>query len=116
MDLPFGGAVVRERRTPVADPYNPARTVPGSWDDPDRLPLEGAWVGSSSSTSTRDASRKEILTAKSLYCQPDADVLPGDRIRIPGYLGQVEVRPSADINPFTGWQPLLEVPLEEVTG
>lgn len=111
-----GPPIYRDRRQPVPDPYNPGRNAPGSWDDAQTITLDDAWIASSSSTAVRDAPRSELLTAKSLYCLPDADVKVGDRIRDGSYVGLVRVRPSADTNPFTGWRPVLEVPLEEVSG
>ncbi len=130
MEFPFGEMVVRERRQPVADPYDPDTQVPGSWGDPlDYLVLEQAFVASSSSTAPVDATRSQILTEKSLYLtDPHADVQPGDRIRRGGLLDEdagtwsggdvlyVNVRPTADTNPFTGWQPVVEIPLEASEG
>lgn len=119
MEFAHGQTVTRERRRPVPDPYNPDRQVPGSWEDElDVLELPAAWIAPSSSVSTRDATRTQILTSLSLFCtDPDADVRAGDRIRAgsadPMY---VHVRPQAPMNPFTGWQPIVEVPLEEVEG
>lgn len=117
MDFPFGQTVYRDRRRPVADPYNPASTVPGSWNDPlDTVRLDEAFVASSSSVRVTDATRTQILTAKSLYCDPDADVRAGDRIRVGDETYQVDAKPAADINPFTGWRPPQEIPLKEATG
>lgn len=130
MEFPGGEQVVRERRQPVTDPYNPSSQVPGSWGDPlAYLVLEQAFVASSSSTAPVDATRSQILTEKSLYLtDPSADVQPGDRIRRGGTLDvvsgvwsggtvlYVNVRPAADTNPFTGWQPVVEIPLEVSEG
>ncbi|QLD10895.1 hypothetical protein [Microbacterium oleivorans] len=114
--FPFGQTVHRDRRKQVASPYNPDNMVPGSWDTPDTIEIPGAWVAASSSTLTETATRTQILTEKSLYCAPDADVRPGDRIRADGVTYHVKVKPAADRNPFTGWQPHLEVPLEDREG
>lgn len=130
MEFPFGEDVVRERRQPVIDPYDPGAHVPGSWDDPlDYLPLEQAFVASSSSRAPVSATRHQILTEKSLYLtEPTADVVAGDRIRRGGVLDEdtgvwsggevlyVNVRPAADTNPFTGWQPVVEIPLDMTEG
>lgn len=133
MEFPFGEQVVRERRQPVQDPYdpgNPASQVPGSWEDPlAYLVVEGAFVASSSSSAPVDATRSQILTEKSLYCtDPSVDVQPRDRIRRGGTLDEdtgtwsggevlyVNVRPAADTNPFTGWQPAVEIPLDMTEG
>lgn len=130
MEFPFGEHVVRERRVPVTDPYDPDATVPGSWGDPlVYLVLEQAFVASSSSAAPSSATRSQILTEKSLYLtDPAADVQPGDRIRRGGVLNvdsgvwsggdvlYVNVRPVADTNPFTGWQPVVEIPLDVSEG
>lgn len=130
MEFPFGEQVVRERRQPITDPYDPDTQVPGSWGDPlDYIELEQAFVASSSSVARMDATRHQILTEKSLYLtDPAADVQPGDRIRRGGVLDEdsgtwsggellyVNVRPAADTNPFTGWQPVVEIPLDMAEG
>ena len=114
-----GQTVQRERRRRVASDYNPAKTVPAEWDDePLVAQLPGAWIASSTGSAANSATRSQILTSKSLFLtDPAADVQPGDRILLAdGNYGYVHVRPQADTNPFTGWQPVLEVPLEEVEG
>lgn len=129
MQFSSGEQVVRERRQPVTDPYDPGAQVPGSWEDPLLyLELEDAFVASSSSTAPVDATRSQILTDKSLYCtEPSVDVLAGDRVRRAGTRGvdgiwrggevlYVNVRPTADTNPFTGWQPTVEIPLDMSEG
>jgi len=129
MDFPFGERVLRERRQPIVDPYDPGATVPGSWGDPlAYFEINSAFVASSSSVAPVDATRAQILIAKSLYCtDPLVDVQPGDRIRRGGTRGldgiwrggevlYVNVRPSADTNPFTGWQPVVEIPLDMTEG
>ena len=129
MEFPFGEPVVRERRQLVIDPYDPGTSVPGSWEATlTYLELDGAFIASSSSTAPLDATRSQILTDKSLYCtEPSVDVLAGDRVRRGGSKGEdgvwrggevlyVNVRPAADTNPFTGWQPVVEIPLDMTEG
>jgi hypothetical protein len=117
MTFAYGTVVVRERRKLIPSPANPQRLIAGSWDDVDALPLPGAAVGSSSSTSLRTATRQEVLTAKSLYLRnPDADVKVGDRIRFGADVYYVHAKPAADQNPFTGRRPGVEIPLEENAG
>jgi hypothetical protein len=117
MDFPDGVTVYRDRRREVPAQYVPGETSPGDWDDVETIELPEAFVASSSSSSLRNATRAQILTAKSLYLtDPDADVLPLDRIRVGAAVYYVHVRPEADVNPFTGWQPVLEVPIETTEG
>ncbi len=118
MEFPFGESVTRERRKPIIDPYDPDSTVPGSWDDAlDIIALPGAFIASSSSTDTGDATRSQILTAKSLYASnPDVDVRAGDRVRRGTEVFYVNARPEADTNPWTGWRPAVEIPLDMTEG
>ena len=125
MDFEFGETVHRDRRPGIADPYNPARTVPGDWAGAETIVLELAFVAASSSRALTTATRMQMLTAKSLYLtEPDADVKAGDRIRVGGTEDDLDsgtpymvpARPAGDTNPFTGWQPVVEIPLELVEG
>lgn len=118
MEFPHGETVTRERRMPVIDPYDPTTSVPGSWDDPlDVLPLPSCFVDSASSTSTNDATRSPVSTSKSLYStDPSVDVQVGDRIRRGSDLFYVRERTEADTNPFSGWRPVVEIPLSMEEG
>lgn len=117
MEFPAGQTVKRQRRRTAPDPYNPARTVPTDWSDPDEVVLPNAFVASTSSSATSSAVRSQVVTTKSLYLgTPGADVQPGDRIVVGADKYQVEVKPAADTNPFTGWTPVQEIPLKEVSG
>lgn len=115
MDMPYGASVVRLRRSLVEDPYSGEPTM-GDWSSPNELPIEGAFVASSSGVASTSEDRSYIVTFKSLYCDPSADVLAGDRIRSGSTVYSVPTKPEADTNPFTGWQPIQEIPLKEVTG
>jgi hypothetical protein len=110
-----GQTVVRQRATVSLDPYRRGGRAE-DWSAPEVIDIEGAWVASSSSTSRADATRQQIITDKSLYCPPDSDVQAFDRIVVGGDIYKVEARPSADTNPFTGWQPVMECPLTLVEG
>jgi len=117
MDLPYGVSVFRDRRKPVTDPYDPDHEIPGTWDDPlDTITIEQASVGPSSSTAVPDAARTQILTYMSLYCAPGVDVKAGDRIRTSSDKYDVNEVPDAVTNPFTGWTPILEIPLKLAEG
>jgi hypothetical protein len=115
--MSFGVPLVRERRRQVPDPYNPARTSPAPWDDnPDRLEFCG-FVSSSSSSPAMDAARSDIDSIKFLYTEdPATDIRAGDRVIHPDGIGYVRSKPSADINPWTGWQPTKEIRLYETEG
>ena len=116
MSYQHGEQVVRLRRREEYDEYSDTVTL-GSWDNPDELPLDGAFVASSSTSARRGASRRELLEEKSLYLDdPDADVQAQDRIRAQGVAYQIDGMPSADVNPWTGWQPVREIPLTRRVG
>lgn len=116
MSYPFGETVYRDRPPQIPDPYKPGHTVPGEYSAGATITLHGAFVGSSSSTNVADATREQILSAKSLFCPPASDVQVGDRIRTASGTWYVNELPTADINPFTGWQPVREVPLNGTLG
>ncbi|GGL76961.1 hypothetical protein GCM10009706_14250 [Curtobacterium citreum] len=115
MEFAAGATVVRLRATPVLDPYS-QRPVGADWTAPNTLTIAGAFVGSSSSSPVDGELRREVVTTKSLYCDPSADVRVGDRIVSGAHTYTVTAVPEADVNPWTGWQPVQEIPLEEVVG
>jgi len=110
-----GRTVTRLRPATTTDPYSGKQSAP-DWSRVTRLIIENAYVASSSAVQARDANRTQMLTAKSLYCAPGQDVRPLDRVEADGITYTVVAVPSADINPFTGWQPVQEIPLEEGRG
>lgn len=116
MQFDYGQEVVRERATPVLDPYS-GKQIGEDWSNPDTLTLDDASVSSSTSSASTDPVREQVITSKSLYLDdPDADVQKGDRIRTPSHVYVIEVLPEADVNPWTNWQPVREIPLVEITG
>lgn len=116
--MPAALAYTRLRATRKPDPYNPKRTVE-DWTNPDRLTVRG-FMASSSSRRTPDGSREETASAAVLTIpDPTADIQIGDRIERQPYDGrrwEVTGFPSNDVNPWTGWQPTLEIQLEEWKG
>lgn len=122
-DLAGGDAMhltsfIRLRATRSANPYNPSATAK-DWSKPEELAFSGA-LAASSSTRTPDGldtatTSRAVLTV----FDPSTDIRVGDRIRRDpddGTLWQVAGVPAHDLNPFTGWQPTLEIQLEEVKG
>lgn len=112
----FGRPLKRLRAPLVADPYNPARTVQ-DWDgEVDELAFSG-FIATASSVMTPDGAREQAVTAATLtVADPTVDIRRGDRIKDGSHVYTVDVVPSVDANPFTGWQPTLEVGLQEVEG
>lgn len=117
MGFEYGVTLHRLRPRQIWDPMSET-FVEGDWDDPDELELPGAFIAQSSTSTIGDATRTGALEAKSLYCDPDADVQHGDRIREgkTGPIFPVDGIPAADTNPFTGWKPIREVPLKRAVG
>lgn len=116
MTFAAGQTITRLRRPRTPDRINPARQSLGSWDDATPAAITGAYVASSSSIPGSDPARSQVVVSKSLYCDPAADVRPGDRIVSGTHTYDVTAVPEADVNPFTGWQPVQEIPLVEVFG
>lgn len=117
--MKFNSSVLVWRRRRVADPYNPKRTRVGSWADAEVFKLDGAYIASSSSKAAiADAA---AVAQKSLFIsQPDADIRIGDGVSVGvrGAAPDFEIRalPMSDVNPFTGWQPVTEVPVAVLHG
>jgi hypothetical protein len=121
IEFPHGLTVWRDRRATTASPYNPARPA-GDWDPELTIPLEQAFVSSSSATSRATATRQQIAEEKSLFLATPQDVARGDRIRVGGTLEAggdvyfVNLRPTADTNPWTGDVLVQEIPLDYTEG
>jgi len=115
MEFPFGTTVKRLRAKPILDPYSQEQ-IAEDWSDPDEVDLDGAYVGGSSTSRVLGESRTQALEARSLYCAPDADVRLGDKIQDGSKVYEVDGIPDAETNPFTGWQPVREIPLRRGLG
>lgn len=114
----FGTKVYRLRAGQVWN-LSSNRYVAGDWGNPEILPIEGAFVASTSTSMLGDATRQQALEAKSLYVGA-ADIRKGDRIRngeegAPIYTID-GIPPEPDTNPFTGWTPEREIPLTRAVG
>lgn len=125
MGFLHGDTVHRDRRPLVTDSVNPARQVLGAWSDATTIEIPGAYIGPASSRDASTATRDQTVTALSLFVtDTTVDVKKGDRIRAGGTAEDlasgtpymVNARPVTDKNPFTGWAPYMEVPLELVEG
>lgn len=112
----FGRPLKRLRAEGEYDPYNPLHMVP-NWDgEVDELVFNG-FISTSSSVMSPDGAREQVTTDATLtVADPNIDIRRGDRIKDGGRVYVVDVVPSVDANPFTGWQPTLEVGLLEVEG
>ena len=112
----FGRPLRRLRAKGEFDPYNPLHMVP-NWDGAvDELAFNG-FISTSSSVMSPDGAREQVVTDATLtVAAPNVDKKRGDRIKDGSHVYTVNVVPSVDANPFTGWQPTLEVGLQEVEG
>jgi len=115
MTFAHGTSVRRLRAGLKVDPYSHKETR-SDWTRPEPLDIPGAFVASASTVGVADTNRQQVVTTKSLYCEPDSDVQVGDRIVSGGHTYTVDALPEADVNPFTGWQPVQEIPLREALG
>ena len=116
MEFAHGSTVKRLRARPLLDPYS-KKAIGADWATADEVELPGAFVASSSSAVRTDATRTQALEWKSLYLTDvAADVQVGDRIVAAGVTYVIDAVPTADVNPFTGWQPVREIPLKSGTG
>lgn len=119
MSMPNLTRFQRIRRTigSADDPYT--QNVGSKISTVDRTPFFGALA---SSTSTRTAQQTGVeTTSEAVLTIPDptVDIRNGDIIEtLPadGRRWQVDGYPSKDVNPFSGWQPTLEVKLREIRG
>jgi len=120
--MELDGSVKLFRRSAVVDPYTRGRpaTVPGSWESAATSVLEGAWVDEVSVSPIGGDDRVGSLTSATLRVEAGADVRKGDGIsRDPMALEPefvIELVPFTPRNPFTGYAPLLEVPLRGARG
>lgn len=119
MDFPFGQTVYRLRGAPIVDQYS-GELIDADWDNPDVLPIPGAFVAQTSTSMLTTATREQALESKSLFCDGEIDIRKGDRIRVGAESSPVYsidgIPPAADTNPFTGWTPPREIPLTRAVG
>ena len=115
MKFHHGQSVERLRAKLSLDPYS-KKLSKADWTNPDVVTIAGAFVAQSSTTSQADASRTSGDESMSLYCAPDSDVRQFDRIRTSRGVYQIDGIPAADVNPFTGWQPVMETRLSRTVG
>lgn len=108
--------ILRDRRPRIPDPYNSARTVPGTWADATTVEIRDSFIAPRSSTRDDTATRSQIVTEKSLFGPVGLDIVPGDRIRSGGDTYFVNVHPAEYVSPFDGWGAGIEAPLEEREG
>lgn len=113
--MTFGVKMRRQRAAQVKDSYNAMRTVP-DWSTVDELDFYG-FIASQSSAMTPDGAREENTATSILTVEdPGVDIRRGDRIVSDGRTFSVDGVPETDANPFTGWQPTMQVRIQEVTG
>lgn len=117
MLFPFGQTVHRQRPEQIPDPYNPDRTVPGDWANAPEVEIEGAFVGPTSTSLLATATREQASESRSLFCDDDADVRKGDRIRVGDTVYTIDgIPPDQNVNPWTNWSPPREIPLTRHLG
>lgn len=113
--LADGETVVRLRRRLVRDPYSNEETL-ADWSDPDELEVEGVALGPSSTVEPSALGREQVVSQMSVYCGPDEDILPEDRIRARSGVWDVVGEVPPFVNPFTAWSPGAELAIRKVRG
>jgi hypothetical protein len=108
--------ILRDRRPTEPDQYNPGRTRPAAtWAEAATITLpDDAWIGTPSIQGSSDPARSSTASTASLFCDIDVDVRKGDRLRYGSHTFIVQAVPLSTPNPWTGWQPPVEIPIEEV--
>jgi hypothetical protein len=136
VNFPHGRTVYRLRAGLLPDEHS-GKQLRADWNNPDILPIPGAFVAQTSTSMLSNASREQALESKSLFCDGGIDVAKGDRIfegvidpALPDGVTSVPegtvmdgltytidgIPPAADSNPFTGWTPPREIPLTRSVG
>jgi hypothetical protein len=115
-ELTPASGLVERLRAPKLDNRYSGQDDDLDWDRAVPTPIEGAWVGGSTSRQSTDLSRTQYAQQVSLFCPPDTDLRTTDRIRVGGHTFEIEGIPYPEVHPFTGWRPPLEVPLGREVG
>lgn len=118
-DYGYAPTIWRDRRQSMPDPYNPSGPeVVGGWDDTlDSVELEGCYIAPTSTLAIPAAARTESQQLYSLYCRDSGvDIKVGDRVRADGSVYLINRKPMSQINPFTGWDPGIEIILAGTVG
>jgi hypothetical protein len=114
--MPVLQEFTRRRAAQIADPYDLESTVE-DWEHSDEVTLRG-FISSQTSTEQADPVRSQLITTKQLIIpDPGADIRRGDLVLTSdGGRYRVQGLPSRDRSPFTGWEPITVVNLEEAKG
>lgn len=97
-----GETVTRQRAASVTDPYS-GEATDLDWSLMTSLPIDGWGIDDSASSEPTQDARNAVVTDFVLYRSEPADVLPGDRVVVRGFVCNVVGRPAKWRNPMTGW-------------
>lgn len=115
------GTIYRFRRQTTPNRYNPGEEIQGDWDTAVKTVIHNAAIlpaGTKNVLSEND--RTGAVLGWTLFAPPEADIRKGDGFSLndedvtPSFV--VEQLPSSPVNPFNGWQPVLQVDVLEVQG
>lgn len=107
-----GYTVVRLRAALASDGYG-GETL--SWDDPDRLVIDGCAGAPGAGDENHVLGRDAVTETWTLY-GPTADVVARDRVETPHGLFEVDGPPGRWVSPFTGRVAGMTVRLRVVEG
>jgi len=107
MDFAYGETVVRQRGTPVVDPYSGLPTGL-DWTTPTLLTIEGCSIFLGGSIEPTQDARTPIISDFDVLAPFGSDVMAADRMVIPrsgGLTCDVVGHPFDVHHPMTGWEP-----------
>lgn len=105
-------AVTRQRAGTTTDRYG--NTVL-DWTNPDEDAIDGCAFAPTSTSEDYDQ-RAAVIQVPMLYAPPGADINAADRIVFRGTTFEVNGEPATWVDPFSGVEKGIEVPLRVVAG
>lgn len=111
----FGETVTVLRGTPVIDPYSGEETGT-DWSNPTPTPFPDCGVAPRLTPETPASDRTMIVEGCTVYMPYGTDILATDRAMVRGDTYEVDGDVGVWRNPFTGWEPGIEVNLKKVNG
>lgn len=113
--FPYGESVTVLRGTPVTDPYSGEETGT-DWSTPTATVVTDCGVAPRLTPESPANDRTLIIEGYTVFMPYGTDVLATDRVVVRGDTYDVDGDVGVWRNPFTGWEPGIEVNLKKVNG